>query len=120
MVVSSAEAYLDHFDCQPLPLFCKSSLISSLKDRQPELLFAMLSLVNRLDNSGTQAWPVPLGDQFSSMAWEIVFHHILEGHPQLSTLQAMCLLSLNDIAGERYLFGFLQSHHGRLLMNYRL
>lgn len=60
----------------------------------------MLSLTNRLiDNSGFQASPVPLADQFGLIAWELVFRHILNGQLELSTLQTLCLLSLNDIAG---------------------
>jgi hypothetical protein len=96
IIFSAGEAYLLYCDCQPLPLFDRSSFKSNLKDRDAEVLFSILALALRFTD-------FPAEDKDASRYVEvgrtIISRKIFEGKVELSTIQSLCLLSLVDFTG---------------------
>jgi hypothetical protein len=98
--LNAAETYLLYCDCQPLPLFHRSTFIQTLKDRDPEVLFALLALTLRFAED-----PQLHGNQpsfvrgYVEAARTLISKKIFDGAIELSTIQALCLLSLVDFSG---------------------
>jgi hypothetical protein len=95
------ELYLIYCDCQPLPLFEKSTLVQTIRDKDPEILFSILALTIRFsddpffrDNLGE------LTERYSETARTMVLQRVSDGPIELSTLQSLCLLSLVDFTSE--------------------
>jgi hypothetical protein len=107
--LNAAETYLLYCDCQPLPLFHRSTFIRNHKDRDPEVLFALLALTLRFIED-----PQLYGNQASVVrgyveaARTLISKKIFDGAVELSTLQALCLLSLVDFSSMFFL-GLLRS-----------
>ena len=96
IIFSAAEAYLLYCDCQPLPLFDRSSFNNNLKDRDAEVLLSILGLALRFTD-----FPAEVKDasRYVELARTIISRKIFEGKVELSTIQSLCLLSLIDFTG---------------------
>ncbi|RAL04082.1 putative C6 transcription factor [Aspergillus ibericus CBS 121593] len=99
-VLSMAELYLIYCHSQPLPLFHKDSFLSSLKVRDPEVIYAMLALSIRFSehDSSNPNDLTSLINGYTEVARGLVMKRVSEGPIELSTLQSLCLLSLVDFA----------------------
>lgn len=89
-------------DCQPLPLFHKPSFIETLKDRQPEILFAILALAGRFDDG--REWNNGRSRQdrdarYLTQARNVITRKINDGAVELSTIQTLSLIALIDFSG---------------------
>ncbi|PVH76928.1 hypothetical protein DL98DRAFT_591771 [Cadophora sp. DSE1049] len=97
VIISAAETYLQYCDCQPLPLFQRSSFIRTLKSRKPEVLFSILAIALRFaDNQQSRNNHVRLISEYVEAARTIISKNVFEGTVELSTIQALCLLTIVD------------------------
>jgi hypothetical protein len=94
VIVATAGVYLLYCDCQPLPLFHRGSFIQTLENRDKELILAILALTFRFSND--PALNVYEVDEFVEASRAAVMRRVYDGTVELSTLQALCLLSLVD------------------------
>jgi hypothetical protein len=97
VVLAGAKTYLQFCDCQPLPLFHRPTFLQTLQYRDPEVLFSVLALAVRFENT----------DRFDSAghteaARTRVSKRVFEGKVELSTIQTLCLLTLIDFAGMEF------------------
>lgn len=93
IVLTAGEIYLQYCDCQPLPLFHRRSFIQSLKNRDSELLFAIIALASRFSDDFTFQSSV---EEYVEASRVVVMRRVSLGKVELSTIQALCLLSLVD------------------------
>ncbi|KAF8847409.1 hypothetical protein BDZ45DRAFT_329912 [Acephala macrosclerotiorum] len=93
IVLSAANTYLRYCDCQPLPLFHRSTFMQTLQDRDPEVLFSILALALRFGDT----LDANVFGHFEA-ARSRVSKRVSDGSVELSTLQALCLLTLVDFA----------------------
>ncbi|KIW67627.1 hypothetical protein PV04_06864 [Phialophora macrospora] len=98
IVKGYARLYLKHCNYQPLPLF-SDNLIDTLSSRDPELLFAMMALASRFETIGSTehgaAWNRNYG-KLGGPAKELIMRRLACGPIELSTIQALCLLSMAE------------------------
>ena len=86
---SIAMAYLTHCNYQPLPLFLPDMLLSTLKERNHELILAILALASRfVSNQADQI------EGYTATARSLVMQRVSNGPVELSTIQSLCILSL--------------------------
>jgi len=98
VILAAGESYLLYCDCQPLPLFHRESFIQALPNRDAEVQFAILALTDRfLDD------PEVRGLDLVETSRAAVIQKVNEGSVELSTLQALVILSLVDFTSE-YLY----------------
>ncbi|CZT08259.1 related to C6 transcription factor [Rhynchosporium graminicola] len=97
VILGAAELYLQYCDCQPLPLFQRSSFIRTLRDRRPEILFSILAIALRFTED-TQSRNAHLKaiDGYVEAARTIISKQVFDGTVELSTIQALCLLTVVD------------------------
>ena len=97
-VLSIAELYLLYCESQPLPLFHRSTFLSTLGNRDPEIIYAILALSIRFSerSSGNADELVDTVTSYTEVARSLVTKRVWEGPVELSTLQSLCLLSLVD------------------------
>jgi hypothetical protein len=86
-------------DCQPLPLFHRPTFISSLRNRDPELLLAILALTLRFSDNSMRASHKEHADGYVEAARRIISKKVFDGNVELSTIQSLCLLALVDFTG---------------------
>lgn len=97
VILGAAETYLQYCDCQPLPLFQRSSFIRTLKDRRPEVLLSILAIALRLtEDQQSRNNHARLTTGYVEAARTIVSKQVFEGAVELSTIQALCLLTIVD------------------------
>ncbi|EKG13152.1 hypothetical protein MPH_09727 [Macrophomina phaseolina MS6] len=98
-IVSVAELYLAYCSSQPLPLFDPKTFISTLGTRDPEVLFGILATAIRFSDD-----PLYCDRQiqairgYAEAGRTLVMRRLANGPIELSTLQALCLLSLVDFS----------------------
>lgn len=103
-MIEIAEVYLEYCDCQPLPLFHRASFLNSLRQRDPEVVYAVIALAIRFYDHSHLDEPdpyTPLSDKitrYTEAARALVIKRVLEGPVELSTLQCLCLLSMIDFS----------------------
>jgi hypothetical protein len=108
VVVATTELYLIYCDCQPLPLFERSTLVRTLRDRDPEILFSILALTIRFSGDPFfQENLSELTEKYSETARTMVIQRVSEGPIELSTLQSLCLLSLVDFTSKFILISII-------------
>ncbi|KIX95239.1 uncharacterized protein Z520_09156 [Fonsecaea multimorphosa CBS 102226] len=93
------QLYLKYCNCQPLPLFSSEVLTTTFSSRDPELILAMLALASRFDPDipgDNQMDPSRRFESRVTQARELVMHRVTHGPIELSTIQALCLLSLGE------------------------
>ncbi len=78
--------------------------MSSLRDRDPEVIYAILGLSLRFSD---EAIDDLLENGYAESARKIVMSRVAEGLVELSTLQTLCLLSLIDFTSRFLLMAFL-------------
>ena len=101
VILGAAETYLQYCDCQPLPLFQRSSFIRTLKDRRPEVLLSILAIALRLtEDQQSRNNHARLTTGYVEAARTIVSKQVFEGAVELSTIQALCLLTIVDFTGK--------------------
>ncbi|KAB8239489.1 hypothetical protein ETB97_003149 [Aspergillus alliaceus] len=115
-VLAIAELYLLYCDSQPLPLFHRDSFLSSLGNRDPEVIYAILALTIRFaENQYRDADDLAARiSGYTEVARGLVMRRISEGPVELSTLQCLCLLSLVDFTNGNT---HRSSIHSSLAMN---
>lgn len=96
-IIPLAELYMLYCESQPLPLFHRSSFISSLQTRDIEIIYAILALSLRFSNShrNTRILSEQV-NSYAEVARGMVMKRVSEGPVEVSTLQCLCLLSLVD------------------------
>ena len=101
-VVAIAELYLSYCESQPLPLFHRGSFLESLGTRDPEIIYAMLALSIRFaeDQYLDVNDLIARINGYTEVARSLVMKRVSEGPVELSTLQALCLLSLVDFTSK--------------------
>jgi hypothetical protein len=101
-VVHTAELYLLYCDCQPLPLFHRATFISSLPNRDPEVIYAILALAMRFSGRDRAQNSALFGqiNSYAEVARKLVMKKVLEGPVEISTLQCLCLLSLVEFTSK--------------------
>lgn len=88
-------------DCQPLSLFDPECLLETLRNRDSEVLFAILSVSLRFSEDDVlRDNIVDLNDGYAEAARRIVMHRVTNGPVELSTLQTLCLLSSIDFTSK--------------------
>lgn len=108
-VLEIAQAFLVYCDCQPLPLFHRQTFLETLGHRDPEIVYAILALAIRfcssdvLDADGNATSLHALVPSYVQAARERVIKRVLSGPVEISTLQALCLLSMVDYTSMIYL-----------------
>ncbi|EED19234.1 conserved hypothetical protein [Talaromyces stipitatus ATCC 10500] len=94
-VLSASRLFLTYCSCQPLPLFHHDSFFASLSARDTELVDAIQALAFRFSEGGITD---PIIEQQINIQTENcrkqVMDRLANGTVELSTLQALCLLSL--------------------------
>ena len=98
-IIDIGQLYLLYCESQPLPLFHRDTFLESLKDRDPEVVYAMLALSTRfLEQPARQGTSgiVDHVNNYAEAARHLVMRRVSEGPVELSTLQSLCLLSLVD------------------------
>lgn len=102
-VLEIAQAFLVYCDCQPLPLFHRQTFLATLGHRDPEIVYAILALAIRFcssdvsnDADGNTFSLHVLVPSYVEAARERVIKRVLSGPVEISTLQALCLLSMVD------------------------
>lgn len=100
VILSTGKNYLLYCDCQPLPLFDRSTFLQGLKEREPEVLFSLLGLALRFneDEPYYEGQATPIQD-YVEAARVLVMKKVMDGAVELSTIQSLCLLSLIDFTG---------------------
>jgi hypothetical protein len=99
-----AEVYLDYCDCQPLPLFHRASFLTSLRQRDPEVVYAVIALAIRFYDNGSLDDPDTYNamsdniTRYTEAARALVIKRVLEGPVELSTLQCLCILCMIDFS----------------------
>ena len=103
-VLSIAELYLLYCESQPLPLFHRSTFLSTLGNRDPEIIYAILALSIRFSgrSSGNADELVDTVSSYTEVARSLVTKRVWEGPVELSTLQSLCLLSLVDFTSKSH------------------
>ncbi|KAJ5313193.1 uncharacterized protein N7443_000077 [Penicillium atrosanguineum] len=99
--VNMAETYLIYCDCQPLPLFHRESFVSTFPNRELEIVYSVVALASRFDNSSTMSSDgnsIPEANKFSDAAHQRIMSQITSGRVELSTLQTLCLLALIEFS----------------------
>ncbi|KAG9229599.1 fungal-specific transcription factor domain-containing protein, partial [Amylocarpus encephaloides] len=98
IVEAIAETYLLYCDCQPLPLFHKSSFQVSLRERDPEVLLAILALASRFSDLRTleDGRRAEVAASWAGEARAIISKRVFDGNVEFSTIQSLCLLTLVD------------------------
>jgi hypothetical protein len=87
-------------DCQPFPLFNRSTFLQKLKKREPEVLFSILALALRFNEDGPfHQSQTKLVKDYVEAARQILTMRIMDGTVELSTIQSLCLLALIDFTG---------------------
>ena len=89
-----------YFDSQPLPVFHRQSFLQTLGDRDPEVLFAILALALRYTDKLATGHRDQEVAGYVEASRNIVSKKVFHGTVELSTIQALCLLSLVDFTGE--------------------
>ena len=92
------QLYLRYCNYQPLPLL-PENLASTITSRDPELLWAMMALTSRFDNlpsTGRGSNLPSTVNEYFSVAKDLILRRVIHGPIELSTMQALCLLSLGD------------------------
>lgn len=97
-VLSIAELYLLYCESQPLPLFHRATFLSTLGDRDPEIIYVILALSIRFSerSHGNADELMDTINSYTEVARSLVTKRVWEGPVELSTLQSLCLLSLVD------------------------
>lgn len=96
-VLALVDDYLKNCDCQPLPLFHRDTLRNSFPDRHPEIVFSFLGLMIRYsDDTWVRRNAASESARYSQAAHQLVMSRVTEGRVELSTIQALCLLSLTE------------------------
>lgn len=93
-----AEVYLMYCDSQPLPLFHRATFRSSIRDRDKELVLALLALTIRF-TIVTDAVGISKEQrtaEYSEASRKIISSRVYDGTVELSTVQSLCLLSIVD------------------------
>ncbi|KIW31360.1 uncharacterized protein PV07_03016 [Cladophialophora immunda] len=93
------QLYLKHCNCQPLALFSPEVLMTNFTSREPELILAMLTLASRFDTATPNVSQMDISRMFESRATqarELIMSRVTHGPIELSTIQALCLLSLAE------------------------
>lgn len=97
IILGAAETYLEYCDCQPLPLFQRSSFIRTLKNRTPEVLLSILAIALRFSqDQQSRSNHVRLISGYVEAARTIISKKVFDGTVELSTIQALCLLTIVD------------------------
>lgn len=101
-VLSIAELYLLYCESQPLPLFHRSTFLSTLGNRDSEIIYAILALSIRFSelSSGNADELADKVNSYTEVARSLVTKRVWEGPVELSTLQSLCLLSLVDFTSK--------------------
>lgn len=95
-----AEIYLLYCDCQPLPIFHRPSFIQTLRERQHEVLFAMLALTLRFQETGSPSRAkTELIAGYLEAARKICYKKMFDGLVDLATIQTLIILTLVDFTG---------------------
>ncbi|KAF7590441.1 hypothetical protein BBP40_002845 [Aspergillus hancockii] len=115
-VLAIAELYLLYCDSQPLPLFHRDSFLSSLGNRDAEIIYAILALSVRFaEDQYRDANDLAVRiNGYTEVARNLVMKRVSEGPVELSTLQCLCLLSLVDFTNGNT---HRSSIHSSLAMN---
>ncbi|KIW91129.1 uncharacterized protein Z519_08023 [Cladophialophora bantiana CBS 173.52] len=93
------QLYLKYCNCQPLPLFSFEHLTTTFSSRDPELILAMLALASRFDLDNSAVSQADLSRTFESRATparDMIMRRVTHGPIELSTIQALCLLSVAE------------------------
>ncbi|RDW59242.1 hypothetical protein BP5796_12166 [Coleophoma crateriformis] len=97
-VLRVAELFQIYCDGQPLPLFRCDNFLETLEEREPEVLFGILSLALRFSDDTFFSDDVTyLSKGYSTAAREIALDRVSKGPIEISTLQTFCLLALIDL-----------------------
>lgn len=98
---SNAELFLTFCNSQPLPLFAQGVSLASLRSRDPELLLAMEAHCIRFRGLGIKDREIELEIKAKTeRACQLVMGRLADGNVELSTIQALCLLSLLEFTGK--------------------
>lgn len=96
-----AEIYLQYCDCQPLPIFHRPSFLQTLKERQHEVLFAILALTLRFQDNGSPSnVKAELIAKYLEVARTICHKKMFDGVVDLATIQTLIILTLVDFTGK--------------------
>jgi hypothetical protein len=100
IIFRTGENYLLYCDCQPLPLFDRSTFIQRLRERESEVLFSLLALALRFNEDGpNHEGQAKIVTDYVEAARALVTKKVMDGLVELSTIQSLCLLSLVDFTG---------------------
>ena len=104
VVTTAINLYALYCHCQPLPLV-QEDLFFDVENHSPELVLAVIALTARVSEDGSShETSDQIIKEYSSSAQAIVTRRIAEGTTELSTLQALCLLSLVDLSCEFFAY----------------
>ncbi|CEO60779.1 hypothetical protein PMG11_05319 [Penicillium brasilianum] len=119
---SNAELFLTFCNSQPLPLFAQSVSLASLRGRDPELLLAMDAHCIRFRGLGIKDREIELEIKAKTeRASRLVIDRLADGSVELSTIQALCLLSLLEFtAGHIVRAGFYTRTASYFIRNIRM
>lgn len=99
-VLSASRLFLTYCNCQPLPLFHHESFFASTDARDIELLDAIQGLALRFSDGGITDPNIEQQIRFlTESCRKRVMDRIANGTVELSTLQALCLLTLIEHTG---------------------
>ncbi|KAH6698382.1 fungal-specific transcription factor domain-containing protein [Leptodontidium sp. MPI-SDFR-AT-0119] len=97
VIQRAAEIYLQYCDCQPLPLFQRSSFIRTLRNRKPEVLLSILAVALRFsEDRQSRTNHARVANGYVEACRTIISKQVFEGNVELSTIQALCLLTIVD------------------------
>ncbi|KAJ5671765.1 hypothetical protein N7507_000892 [Penicillium longicatenatum] len=105
---SAVQLYLTFCNSQPLPLFPQGISATSLCGRDPELVLSIEALGLRFRGNGVKEFPIEQEiTSKTEMSCQMVMKRLADGNLELSTIQALCLLSMLEFtAGNLVRAGF--------------
>ncbi|KAH6692484.1 hypothetical protein F5X68DRAFT_250701 [Plectosphaerella plurivora] len=95
---NAARLYLTWAHCQPVRLFDASTFLQTIESRDPQVLLAMQALCLRFPPSMPAASHSQKIRTLARRSRTLVMDRVGDGRVNLATIQALCLLTLGDIA----------------------
>jgi hypothetical protein len=101
-IETAATLYAIYCDCQPLPLFAMKHFTANFASRDSELIYAVSAMVSRFGDTNTHS--KTRATELLESSRRLVMAKVIEGQVELSTIQALCVLTIvefNDGATAR-------------------
>ena len=94
-LVAVANDYLKYYEYQPFAMFDKTTFVGEFLDFEPELKACVIALVSRITNEPCRSISI-------ENVWSLAMDRIARGVVELSTIQALALISMVEFDGKTF------------------